>query len=273
MNWSRAKTILIALLLVVNVFLLVTYIARENGVRRDELEVRRQVCDILKAQGITVPQESVPLDSVTITPAVIRKSADDAKIAQSLFGEVSRSENGESVAYSGEGGNIMFSKNSFSLVYESEREIGSPEDARSLAKRIVSKLAFSADSRNFEVTEEDGGYKLTVPRVFSGVRVFNCAAEFKISSGGSVIAYGKHIGAGKLSLVKGNVINTSALMLSFADAMRERGKTPVTVHAIELGYMAELTAPGVVSLEPMLEISTDSGVFYINMQTGKTEAD
>lgn len=269
MNWSRAKTILIALLLAVNVFLLVTYITRENAVRRDEMTVRTDVCRILAAHGIEVAEDIIPLDSVEIRPAMIRESADLGKVAERLFGEVTEENSGGSVAYFGEGGSIMFSNDAFSLVYESGKSVLNSGDAEALARSIASKLSVSTSTRDFSCVFGDGGYTVKVPQVLSGVSVFNCGIEFKISESGSVIASGKFIGNGRLVFTDGEVIRTSALLLSFADGVGKGDVAPLKVSAMSLGYISKTPAAGRVSLSPTIELATDKGMFYVDMQTGR----
>lgn len=270
MNWSRAKTILIALLLAVNVFLLLTYITRENAVRSDEMTVRTDVCRILAAQGIEVPEDIVPLDSVEIRPAMIRETADMRKVAERLFGEVKEESSGGSVAYFGDGGgSIMFSNDAFSLVHESGKSISSPGDAEDLAKSIAAKLSVSTSPRDFSCVFGDGGYTVKIPQMMSGVSVFDCGIEFRISESGSVIASGRFIGKGRLAFSDGEVISTSALLLSFADGVRKENLAPLKVSAMSLGYISKTPAASRVSLSPTIELVTDKGVFYVDMQTGE----
>ncbi|MBQ8004228.1 MAG: hypothetical protein IJ299_03960, partial [Oscillospiraceae bacterium] len=182
MNWSRAKTILIALLLAVDIFLLVVYIARDNGVRRDEMGVRADVCSILSAQGIEVAVELVPLDSVEIRPAMLRRKGNMEKAASAFLGKVTEESSGESVTYFGNGGSIMFSDDAFSLVYESGENVENEDDARALARSVAGSLAVSGSSRDWHCEANEGGYTVKIPQVFSGVPVFDSGIELKISA-------------------------------------------------------------------------------------------
>lgn len=269
MNWARAKTILIAILLAIDIFLLVVYINRDNDVRLDEMAVRTEVCRILASQGIEVEESLIPLDSVNIRPAILREAENKEKAARRLFGEISSEETSGSLAFSGDGGNIMFTNDVFSLVYESGESVESREDAENLARKIASKLLISTDSKNFSSQTSDGGYTVKVPQVFSAVPVFNCGTEFKISASGSVIASGKFIGKGSLAFSQGEVISTSALMLSFADGIKAEGLFPLKVSDITLGYTAKTPAAGRVGLSPTMELVTEKGTFYVDMQTGE----
>ncbi len=269
MNWSRAKTILIALLLAVDIFLLVVYISRDNGVRRDEMALRADVCDILSAQGIGVDEQLVPLDSVGIRPAVLQRKTDMQKAAVSFFGKVTEEKNGENITYSGEGGSIMFSNDAFSLVYESGKNVENEDEAKALAKAVAGSFAVTGGMRDYTCRYDEGGYSIGISQMFSGVPVFDCGIEVKISASGSVIASGKFIGKGVRVRTDGKVMKTSALMLSFADGAVKEALLPLKISSVTLGYISKTPAAGRVSMSPTLCVTTDKGVFYIDMQSGK----
>lgn len=269
MNWSRAKTILIALLLAVDVFLLVVYISRDNGVRKDEMALRDDVCAILSAQGIGVDEEIIPLDSVGIRPAVLQRKTDMQNAAVSFFGKVAEEKNGENITYSGEGGSIMFSNDAFSLVYESGKNIENEDEAKVLAKAVAGSFAVTGGLRDYTCRSDEGGYTIGISQMFSGVPVFDCGIEVKVSVTGSVIASGKFIGKGVRVTTDGKVMKTSALMLSFADGAVEKGLCPLKISSVTLGYISKTPAGGRVSMTPTLCLMTDKGVFYVDMQSGK----
>ncbi len=269
MNWSRAKTVLIAVLLAVNAFLLVTYVMRENQVRSDEVAVRSDLCKILSAQGIAVSEDTIPSDSIEIRPATRESIHNLKKIAEKLFGSVVENTGEEGIAYVGDGGNVLFSKDTFSLVYESGEEVSSSQDAKKLAGKLALKLNVPTASYDFISETKDGGYVVYIPQVFSGVHVFDCDIEMRISSGGNVLAHGKFLGKGKTSEASGEVMATSALMLSFADAVKTRGHGELRISEINYGYVSKPLTSGVLSLIPTLEIKTSESVFYVDMQTGK----
>lgn len=268
MDWSRAKNLLIALLLCVNTFLIVTYVMRENETRNDELTLRSDVAGILAAQGISVEDELIPLDSVQISAAVLPDIESRSALAEKVFGEVSESVGAGSTTYLGEDGNIMFSKESFSLVYESGNGVENETMALELAESVAKKLSVSAERKLFTCRDIDGGYVIEVPQVFSGITVFDGAIEFRISDSGSVIAHGKFVGCSGFESADGKGRRTSSLMLDFADAIREEGHDEVTVEAIELGYSSKYRSDGAISLNPMVRITADCGTYGVDVSNG-----
>ncbi|MBR5542754.1 MAG: hypothetical protein IKU65_01485 [Oscillospiraceae bacterium] len=268
MDWSRAKTVIIALLLAVNAFLLVTYIMRENEARGDELTLRHEVSEILSLQGIEVEENIIPLDSVKILFATVKARNDAEKLALRLFGEVKETSDGEGTVYSGAGGNIMFLKEAFSLVYESGKSVQTPDDARALAEEIARKLSVSTSRNLIEVSGGEGSYAVKIPQVFSGVRTFASDIELNISSSGSIIGSGKFIGRGRLIRAEGEVLPTSSLMIKFADVVKKQNIQSIKILEIDPGYIARTPVSGVVMLTPTLCLRTDAGVFYMNMTDG-----
>ncbi len=268
MNWARVKTIMIVLLLAVNAFLLTTYIIQDNEYRRDELATRSDVCAILKEQGIEVSEELIPLDSVILRSALLRNDGvNHARAAGAILGGVVENRTEEGTVYTGDAGNILFSQNSFSLVYSSGKMIRDAEDAKDLARDISRKLELSADSKKIECISEGGGYTAKIPQSFSGMHVFNYDISAKISESGSVIAYGKTAGNGSLTYTDTEVMSASSMLLEFCDTLEEKNEA-LRITDIVLGYFAATPAPNVISLTPAMKIVTASETFYISAETG-----
>lgn len=268
MDWAKAKTIIIALLLSVNIFLLVTYVMRENDERRDELMLRENIVTILNNQGVELESSVLPQDSMEIRPSTVAVLTDTQKAATRIFGEIEVASQGESTVYSSERGNIMFLRDSFSLVYELGEEVADEEAAMAAAEDVAHKLSVSTSSDAFEISTSESGYTVRIPQIFSGVRIFGSDIEIKISKSGSVIGSGKFIGRGSLKPAQGKTFPISALMVKFAEGVRLRGIDRLKIEKINHGYIANTPARGVAPLVPILDIETDKGSFYVNITDG-----
>ncbi len=241
---------------------------KENEDREEKMRLRTEVCNVLAAQEIVIDEEKIPEDSLKIRHATIRVREDRKNIAEALLGDVTETTGQDNVVYSGKDGNIMFLNDSFSLVYESGREIRTEDEAISLAGKIASKLGMAAPEKEFSCTASEGGYAISIPQIFGGVDVFGANVELKISSAGNVLGNGKFIGKGRLIRAEGETLKVSAILLDFADSLKDMGKESVYISEIEYGYTPKHPAAGVVYLVPTLKLLTDNGVFYVNMSDG-----
>ena len=106
-----------------------TYILKENEARNDETALMTDITEILSKRGISVSQEMIPSDSIVLSSVVVKKEGGEKAVAERLFGDVTESVEEKNTVYSSPKGNIMFSGESFSLVYESGREIDGAEAA------------------------------------------------------------------------------------------------------------------------------------------------
>lgn len=269
MEWSRAKTLLIVILLCVNIFLMATYISKENEARNDEAMLKADIVRILSGRGISVEPETIPSDSIVLTSATVKKENDGRAAAEQLFGEVTESVDDKNITYSSENGNIMFSGDSFSLVYESGREVDGLEAAKSLASSIARKLSIATSKAEFSAKEAGESYIVKVPQLHSGLRVFDCFVEFKIFPNGSVMAHGKFIGRGNVQRLRGDMKKTSALLLDFVDEMAQRQESFVAIRKISLGYFSISRSSEITILMPAIEIETDAGAYCLAMESGK----
>lgn len=268
MDWPKAKTIIIVLLVCVNLFLLGTYIVREEEARKDEIALRDNVCNILNNQGIKLEAKDLPSDSMEIRPGTVKSVSDTEDIAKRLFGEVSILSSDQNTVYTGQVGNIMFLRDSFSLVYELGEEVADEETALSFAESIAKKLNVTTSREKYSLVSGESGYTINIPQIFSGVRIFGSDIEIKISKSGSVIGSGKFIGHGRLGYTEGKTYPISSLMIRFAEGAPKDGETALAVKKIEYGYIAGTPVGGVVALTPVLDIETDKGSFYVNMTDG-----
>ena len=267
MEWSKAKSILIVLLAVVDIFLFGMYVFRTEKAKNEELTLRNEVCRVLRKQGISVDEEMIPKDSMEILPATIGVFGDCREIATKLLGKVSESFEAEYTTYSGEKGTFMFAKDSFSLVYESGKQILSEEKAKELAAEIAAALPIKTSEKGPECTKKDGSFVIKFSQIFSGMELFDCDVEIKISESGSVIAHGNYLCEGEISTYSDDVRPPSAIMLAFADAVKGQNLSDVTVEDISIGYTAKASDRERLSLAPTLGIRTNCGMFLVDMQT------
>lgn len=265
MDWSRAKTILIVLLFAVNIFLLGTYIIRENDERKEMEELRESTCEVLANAGISIKSEIVPLDSVKIKPATVRTNRNQEKIARALFGEVEEKSDMSETVYSGNGGNIMFRKDSFSFVYSSGKEINSNEDAKNLAYEIAKKLTLRTSLDDLIVYSTNGGFTVKIPQFSGNACVFDADIELNISSSGNVLGNGLFIANGSLGAANGEIMNISAMLFEFADEMKAMGKGTLNIVSMECGYCSKNYSDDAAYLTPAIKFITDSGIFYMSM--------
>ena len=268
MDWSRAKTILIVFLFAVNIFLFGTYMTKENEAKEDALALQEEVVSVLLEQGIQVSRESIPSEQVKIRHATLNISENTEDIAKKLLGEAEKTIETERTAYSSPAGNLMFSSDSFSVVYEAGKAVKTSEEAKNLAREIAGKMNISHMGSEIQVTPAQGGYNAIIPQVFGGVRIFGADIELNISETGSVLGNGRFIGAGRLTRAEGKTMTVASLLLEFADEIKREKEEKINISDIRCGYTAKNPAGGSVYLVPTLEISSDAGKFYVNMSDG-----
>jgi len=86
MNWNRAKTILILLLLGVNVILGGVWFNRVEQVRSQEAYALEALCDLLLQNGLTATPKQIP-GTTAFAYAAKRSAAAERTVAEALLGE------------------------------------------------------------------------------------------------------------------------------------------------------------------------------------------
>ena len=269
MDWARVKTIMITLLICVNIFLAGSYIRSENSRRAEEVLIRSDVASILAGAGISVREETIPLDSVRIYPIVIDSSGiKKGEIAKDLLGEVTENITEFETVYTGEKGNALFSGNMFSAVFSEGYEVESGVQAKRISDSVIRKLGISVDDKLTCETETDGGYEIIYSQTVSEIRVFDCDVTVNVSKNGNVIAHGKIFGKGRAERTREAARLVSALMLDFADITEAEG---TQIQGVELGYFGGEASGRNVLLTPVIKVITDKESVYINAMTGRKE--
>lgn len=268
MDWSKAKTILIVLLFAVNIFLLGTYILRENDERKEMEERRESVCAVLSKSQISVKPEVVPLDSVKIKPATVMTNAKKEAVAKRLFGEITVKTEPSETVYSGNGGNIMFKNDSFSLIYESGKAVSSAEEAKALAYEISKKLSVTTSLDMITSYATDSGYTVKVTQNSGSAPIFDADIDFRISSTGNVLGNGTFIACGAPRSASGEMMMVSSVLFEFADEVKKLGRKKINIVESEYGYYTKICSGDIAHLTPAIKLVTDAGIFYMSMSDG-----
>jgi len=167
----------------------------------------------------------------------------------------------------------MFAKDSFSLVYESGVQVLGEERAKELAGEIIAAFPIKDPQKSMECRKDESGYVVRFSQVFSDIELFDCDVEIKISESGSIIAHGNYLCEGKIVTYSDDVLPSSAIMLTFADAVKSQNLSDVIVLDISLGYTAKASDSERLSLVPTLGIKTNCGTFFVDMQTERVSVE
>ena len=275
MEWSRVKTILIVLLLIVNVFLFIAYAGSSLRESSDEDQIKEDVVSVLNKLGVEIDIRIIPNDSDIRFPARAERDLEaEAQAVGALLGRVSvDSSEGGKVEYNGERGSGSVRTGGY-IEFELFHTDAIRDEAQ--AQRIAQGMARALNTefygQSVQVEREDGKYRVTGTLSLSGIPVYDCWMALEMQEDRGVKISGKMI-PGKLTYltdVKPRTI--SGLLLNLVEYMEQLGTPCEKIEEIASGYKTEAMAGGdggAMNLIPVWRIRADGQDWFLNALTGK----
>lgn len=286
MDWAKAKSILIAVFLAINVFLAYMIIDANTGsIGYVDGEKVKQITSYLSEKNITVkgqvPQRKFDLPSIWVKQTLF----DKAEISSRLFPQ------GEEAAETTEGNIVRLKGGSREITIKDSRELYYSDssikpleniDEKACIRHIkdfLGKLGLK-DNASIRYTEQLEGYRRYVHKqAFKGYILYNSEMEFYVNDYGvqkaSIVWFDTLRQAGR----KAGVISPEIAMLYLAEHYKKQPQLKVEVIGVEQGYYfgvgnSEQVDTSLVeegTAFPVWKITTDRDIFYINAYNEKVE--
>ena len=261
MDSIKVKNFIILVLVIVNIVLLAVILtdsARGTELRREAVEGAVQ---LLSEYGISVSDDAQLGERSLSVYTVTRSEESERATAEALLGEVSMTDRGGGIMYySSPMGEMTFrATGGVDLQYYG---ITAPksDDPEKTALEMAKKLGVTVQT----VVE--------VCCSFMGAQVVNCRLSFTFKYGKLLSLSGTRPLSEVTSESMTNVIDVPTVLMRFIELTQEKGHVCSVLEQLELCFLQSSSASGGGSLSPVWRISTDTGDFYINAQTGKEES-
>jgi regulatory protein YycI of two-component signal transduction system YycFG len=251
MDLAKAKGVIIALLLVFNIFLLynnLTYF-KDRGVQKETIE---NAVAILKARGITLNCK-IPTNALNTRWLIYgnKKLFDDAEIADKLLGSSNLSK--ENGSYEAAGKKLIFSSNS-AFVYTDEKpsskvNINDTAEAGKYARKYLENAGLLSGKYIIDAEErkKDGSIVLHFVEKYYGYLVFDNYCSVTLNNNGIIrIEYNK---LQIVDLKSGSGQNqVSAYQVLLANYQKGSGQV-ITAMDIGYKYPEKQTMEGIETVE------------------------
>lgn len=253
MDWSKAKNLMILLLVIVNVFLLgnISYLLYRN-----EATARSTVTELvayLESRGITLEEDIVPRENMGRTVLVVERSTEaEAALARALLDDASLTEDADG-DYSSQTGTCNLKSGGYMEAFWTE-EIS--------ARNLVSRF------ENGGVTLQDTSYTDTFAEfsiAYADLPVFNCQVTATLENG-VWTASGRICVGNALRTDSASERDVAGLLVGVMQKLILMDTTEIT--QIEAGWVASSISSVGVRLLPVYKLTADSGDFYVNAVDG-----
>lgn len=272
MEWSKIKNIILLILLTVNLFLLVLVVFRAERSARYLESARENAVGLLEKNGIAVNVEDLPEDTSLAPLSMERDQQQEEDIAAALLGDVQGNGKSGVVRYTGEKGTARFSRSGeFTVTLHPDAYPLGEQTVREHAVSVLALLDFQAEVLTVE--EEDGQTVVTARQLWQGTPVFPCTVT---------LVYGEDA---LLSIREGSCrltgtpatsgtaeqMSVVTALLHFLKGLGGLGDVCTSLTGITPGYTFSSGFSDPVVLRPVWYITTDTGAYYLDAETGALE--
>lgn len=262
MKTSRLKHTVIAVLALLNAFLLVLLFSRRAQERAVRERTAAQLVQLFASSGVELPPSLIPTREARLS--VVEPARDlnaEAAFAAALLGECTQEDVGGGIyRYVSASGQCLL-RASGAVEAELDREVGDPEAyCRSLFRENgYAEASFSIDG---------GSGTAAAVRTLSDAMVFNAGLTLTFSENRLLSVTGSFVPPVEADAF-GETMDGVTALVRFLDYSNSVGEVCTAISGVRCGYLLQSTASASQRLIPAWCVETDVNYYYVNSITGE----
>ena len=267
MEWPKLKNIILAILVVTNLFLLFLVLSQEFQSAQFRDGVLEDAVVLLSESGITLDPNHLP-KKLPPVQSVARDPAGELTAAGALLGDgtAAQIESAVLTRYTGPNGTAQFrSGGDFEVSFATTAFPLTGQSPGSAAAKVAALLG--GDWEILSVTGNESDASVTLRQLWQGVPVFPCTVAAVYRGGFLASLSGRHLSGTPLPITE-KTLDMSTLLVRFRAGITATGDVCSAITDISAGYDLPATLTGSGDLTPILQIVTDTKTYHQNAQTG-----
>ena len=274
MSVSRIKTVVIAALVLINVFFLAVIVIDNVADASSERQAIENVCAVLRTGGITISPGDARANSSLRTMRTTRGDEAEAAIVAAVLGPTGTTIQGARHSYeNSESGTAVFSSGGDFEILVNNGVITKRNGAVRTVQRLLRKMRLEASE--LSLSGEPGKERVTATSSYRGASIINCLIEFVFSGESLVAVRGKYVSGIELAEGGGGMTHVSTALLGFLTAVMNDEREDVScarIFNVETGYLHHAVGPfGEGEIAPVWLITTDMGRYIIDDASGEIQ--
>ena len=262
MKTSRLKNVIIAILALVNAFLLVLLISRRAQERAARDRIETQLIALYAASGVELPAALIPQEGShlsSVDPA--RSLSSEAAFAEAILGACASEDVGGGIyRYEGEAGQCLL-RSGGAVEAVLDRAVGDPE---TYFETLFSAHGYAALSSDVDL----GSGTVVAVRMLPTGMVFNAELVLEFSQERLLSVTGSFVPPVE-PVERGEGVDGVTALVRFLDYSNASGEVCTAVTDVRSGYLLQSTASASQRLIPAWCITTDVNQYYVNILTGE----
>ena len=269
MEGHRLKTIVIAILLVLNGFLLVLVGARKTEAVRYEQSALERTIEVLARNGIQTTEDAVMGRSVPSSVTAERDLAMEGAVAAALLGEGAEGNNrgGGLYIYATERGQLSFRSGGELAAVFSEDDFWRTDDPESHAAQLMDSLKLDCEQIRCDISEGSG--QVVYRQLLDGSPLYSCRLTFTYKQGRLTALSGNLLATEAEKAENEELLSLPTVLMRFLDDVLESGDVCSAILKVEPGYLMVQSFTEAMRLNPVWYISTNTADYYVDAATGQ----
>lgn len=269
MLWSKLKNVIIALLLLTNLFLLALVLSERVVGDNQELQARQTAITFLQERGILISESVVPREFELESQQMIWDRSGERGYGEALLGTVAEeSLGGEIVRYYNGQGELRFHGNGeFYGNFVAEAFPCALENQGSYGAELLKTLGISV-----QLVEEDLSSQIFIyVQELAGVPLLGCEVILRFEGDYlAEIVQGKRL-AGTFQLREEDTLSVATALMQFYQGLQQWGEDCGEILEIRASYIVTTALSSPAYLTPAWNLVTEEGEYFLNGTTGVLE--
>ena len=269
MEWHRIKTIIIAILLVINGFLLVLVGARRSEALRYEQSALDGSIQVLARNGISLDPQVISGSAGQQAASTERSLPLEQALAATLLGEpvegVDRG--GGLYTYATDLGQISIRSGGELTVYLADLPHWYTADPEAHAAELMGSVDIEHQRITYDVLGGTG--RITYRQLLDGVPMFSGQITFVYEEGRLAEMFGNLLLAEKITVENSSVLSLPTVLMGFLDDVLTSGDVCSAILEVEPGYLMTQSFASNIRLRPVWYISTNTADYYVDGISGE----
>ena len=268
MSLARFKTIVIAVLVLVNAFFLAIIIIDNYAEAQSERQTIENVCAILYTNGITVDPGSIKTSGVLRTMRTAHEAEQEAIIANAFLGQVDMPDQGVISFYENTArGTAEFYTAGYFEIHLNEGVITDLNGSLRTVRELINEMKL--ETLTPVLYQETESETVMAVSAYRGAGVFNSSIEFVFSGGSLLTVKGRYLTGMEPAEDGVEISNVSTALLGFLAAVKKGEIECTEIQSVESGYHHSVVGSfgeGVIS--PVWLITTADWRYIVDSATG-----
>ncbi|MFB0921159.1 MAG: hypothetical protein QMB62_09795 [Oscillospiraceae bacterium] len=273
MDKSKIKNFILILLAVVNVFLLFIVYNNMREEKNAQASRMKALEAVLYDNGITLSPDIELPETVPSLLSLKRDMDAEKQNLTSLIGNCSVLDQGGNIFfYSGPDGDGKYRGTGEFEIKLNSGVITKGRDPVVAARTAMKKLGLECGESEPVVTTDGSDTTVMLPCSWEGTDIYNARVTFTFSSDNLLLISGTRPLDTASSPESGEAYPDSVtIMMSFLESIHQTGYICSEINDLKIEYYMYSAVSGNCTLKPVWCITTNSGPYYIDAETGKAE--